>query len=146
MSRFITTVVVVAGICLCTAQLVPSAEPSAANEKSNLLLITLDTVRADHLSCNGSKTVHTPHIDRPSPCEVDAAPGQTVEVPVSLEIAPISEVVTVDASSAISKREPHVDRGGHIRRGLHQIPRKSVSKRALLPIPFHVKLGGERAC
>ena len=34
------------------------------SEKPNLLLITLDTVRADHLSCNGSKSIHTPHLDR----------------------------------------------------------------------------------
>jgi arylsulfatase A-like enzyme/Tfp pilus assembly protein PilF len=29
----------------------------------NLVLITLDTVRADHLSCNGSTSAKTPHLD-----------------------------------------------------------------------------------
>jgi arylsulfatase A-like enzyme/Tfp pilus assembly protein PilF len=36
---------------------------SADERKANLLLITLDTVRADYLSCNGSKKVSTPHLD-----------------------------------------------------------------------------------
>jgi arylsulfatase A-like enzyme/Flp pilus assembly protein TadD len=57
-------VVVVTGICLVAAVLVFAAEPLAADKRPNLLLITLDTVRADHLGCNGSKKVHTPHIDR----------------------------------------------------------------------------------
>src|SRR6185436_19566387 len=30
---------------------------------ANILLITLDTLRADHLSCYGSKSVSTPNID-----------------------------------------------------------------------------------
>jgi len=64
MSRTISPAVVVAGICLCTAQLASSAEPSVAHKKPSLLLITLDTLRADYLSCNGSKKVHTPHLDR----------------------------------------------------------------------------------
>jgi arylsulfatase A-like enzyme/Tfp pilus assembly protein PilF len=64
MSRTISIAAVVTGICLCTARLVSSAEPSAAEKKPNLLLITLDTLRADYLSCNGSKKVHTPHLDR----------------------------------------------------------------------------------
>jgi len=57
-------ILVVAGICLSVAQLVVAAEPPTANTKPNLLLITLDTVRADYLSCNGSKKVQTPHLDR----------------------------------------------------------------------------------
>ena len=64
MSRTISFAAVVTGICLCTAQLVSSAEPPAAAKKPNVLLITLDTMRADYLSCNGSKKVHTPHLDR----------------------------------------------------------------------------------
>ncbi len=44
---------------LCSTLLV-----SAADDKPNLLLITLDTVRADYLSCNGSKKVRTPQLDR----------------------------------------------------------------------------------
>jgi len=57
-------ILVVAGMCLCVAQLVSSAEPPEAANKPSLLMITLDTVRADYLSCNGSKKVHTPHLDR----------------------------------------------------------------------------------
>jgi choline-sulfatase len=36
----------------------------AEHERRNLLLITLDTVRADFLSCNGSNRVQTPNLDR----------------------------------------------------------------------------------
>jgi arylsulfatase A-like enzyme/Flp pilus assembly protein TadD len=34
------------------------------NDKPNILLITIDTLRADRLSCYGSQLVKTPHIDR----------------------------------------------------------------------------------
>ena len=64
MCRTITPALIATGICLCTAQLVSAAEPPAAKKKSNVLLITLDTVRADYLSCNCSKKVRTPHLDR----------------------------------------------------------------------------------
>ncbi len=64
MSRTPITVVVVTGICLVAAVLVFAAEPSAAVTKPNLLMITLDTVRADYLSCNGSKRAQTPYLDR----------------------------------------------------------------------------------
>ena len=57
-------ILVVAGMCLCVAQLVFSAEPPEAANKPSLLMITLDTVRADYLSCNGSKKVQTPELDR----------------------------------------------------------------------------------
>jgi arylsulfatase A-like enzyme len=33
-------------------------------KKLNVLLVTVDTLRSDHLGCYGSKTVHTPCIDR----------------------------------------------------------------------------------
>jgi pentatricopeptide repeat protein len=36
----------------------------AGEVRRSLLLITIDTLRADHLSCNGSKDVKTPHLDR----------------------------------------------------------------------------------
>lgn len=36
----------------------------AADESRHLILITLDTTRADHLGVNGSKEVATPHLDR----------------------------------------------------------------------------------
>ncbi|HJZ12371.1 MAG TPA: sulfatase, partial [Acidobacteriota bacterium] len=35
----------------------------AAAEKPNLLLITIDTLRADHLGCYGSRTARTPNLD-----------------------------------------------------------------------------------
>jgi arylsulfatase A-like enzyme/Tfp pilus assembly protein PilF len=33
-------------------------------DRLNVILVTIDTVRADHLSCYGSETVETPNIDR----------------------------------------------------------------------------------
>jgi arylsulfatase A-like enzyme/Tfp pilus assembly protein PilF len=59
MSRILTSTLAVAGIILCSAPFL-----SAAENTPNLLLITLDTVRADHLSCNGSTKVSTPQLDR----------------------------------------------------------------------------------
>jgi choline-sulfatase len=40
----------------------PASKPSSPRDAS-VLLITLDTLRADHLSCYGSKKVSTPNID-----------------------------------------------------------------------------------
>jgi len=64
MSRTLTTAAALTGICLCAVRFVSAAEPTAADTNPNLLLITLDTVRADHLSCNGTKKVRTPQLDR----------------------------------------------------------------------------------
>jgi len=75
--------VVVAGICFCTAQVVSAAEPSIADKTPNLLLITLDTLRADYLSCNGSKKVHTPHLDRLAQGGVNFTRART-SVPLTL--------------------------------------------------------------
>jgi arylsulfatase A-like enzyme/Flp pilus assembly protein TadD len=58
MSRVHTAAVVLAAL-FCFGPLCVSATP----KNPNLLLITLDTVRADRLSCNGSKRVSTPHLD-----------------------------------------------------------------------------------
>lgn len=38
--------------------------PVWAATVQNLVLITIDTIRADHLSCNGSQKVRTPNLDR----------------------------------------------------------------------------------
>ncbi len=55
---------VFAGVCLCGAGLVSPSGPSAARQQPNVLLITVDTLRADALSCNGPKKVSTPQLDR----------------------------------------------------------------------------------
>lgn len=39
-------------------------KPRQSKPKGNLLLITIDTLRADHLGCYGYSGVKTPHIDR----------------------------------------------------------------------------------
>ena len=41
-----------------------SARAVADSSLPNLLLITIDTLRADHLSCNGAQNVATPNLDR----------------------------------------------------------------------------------
>ena len=42
----------------------PAADtPSPARPADHLVLITLDTLRADHLGCYGSSTARTPHLD-----------------------------------------------------------------------------------
>ena len=64
MSPVLRSVLVIGTVCLCSVTPVSAVEPSAAVTKPNLLLITLDTVRADYLSCNGSKKVQTPQLDR----------------------------------------------------------------------------------
>ena len=46
--------------CVILLLLLPAAV-SAANQ--NLVLITIDTLRADHLGCYGNKKVRTPHLD-----------------------------------------------------------------------------------
>ncbi len=59
-------------LCLCTFALLTITscrssqkkdESAAAFKPINVVLITLDTVRADHLHCYGNKNVQTPNID-----------------------------------------------------------------------------------
>ena len=78
-----SSAVIFTGLCMCTAQVVSSADPPAAEKKPNVLLITLDTMRADYLSCNGSKKVHTPHLDRLSAGGVNFKRART-SVPLTL--------------------------------------------------------------
>lgn len=47
---------------LCAAAVLGGC--SDGKEKVNVLLITLDTLRADHLGCYGNNTVQTPNIDK----------------------------------------------------------------------------------
>ena len=37
--------------------------PRAVHPQTNVILITIDTLRADHLGCYGDKDIHTPNID-----------------------------------------------------------------------------------
>ncbi|GAB4123980.1 MAG: hypothetical protein Kow001_21150 [Acidobacteriota bacterium] len=50
----------------CTAAPVPPepASPPSAAVRPNVLLISIDTLRADHLSCYGNTRIHTPALDR----------------------------------------------------------------------------------
>src|SRR5439155_1155238 len=42
----------------------PSCTPRAGETRPNVVLVTIDTLRADHLACYGSRTVRTPELDR----------------------------------------------------------------------------------
>jgi choline-sulfatase len=54
------TVLLLAGTLLAACFAIPAAE---STPRPNVLLITLDTVRADHLGCYGYRRVKTPNID-----------------------------------------------------------------------------------
>jgi arylsulfatase A-like enzyme len=56
---FLTTLVTATN-----APKLPEARPDAPADKPNIVLITIDTLRADHLSCYGYKGIGTPNIDR----------------------------------------------------------------------------------
>jgi len=49
---------------VCLLGLVTIPGQVLAEAPRNLLLITIDTLRADHLSCNGAENVATPNLDR----------------------------------------------------------------------------------
>lgn len=64
------------GSCLLSAPVSLGARPpartpapgpgstAAATTRANLLLVTIDTLRADHLGCYGDADIDTPHLDR----------------------------------------------------------------------------------
>ena len=55
---------VLAGGCRAPAESAAAARPEAAGGGPlNLLLVTLDTVRSDHLGCYGDAAAETPHLD-----------------------------------------------------------------------------------
>jgi arylsulfatase A-like enzyme/Tfp pilus assembly protein PilF len=49
---------------LCLLVLPVDAERAGAPPKPNVILITIDTLRPDHLGCYGYKSIQTPHIDQ----------------------------------------------------------------------------------
>ena len=51
------------GIWISGLVLLGTTSVAAEEANRNLVLITLDTVRADYLSCNGSTRARTPHLD-----------------------------------------------------------------------------------
>ena len=64
--KFVGTLAVgVAGLALIPSMFSQSARPSArkATPKPDVLLITIDTLRADHVGAYGSKNAETPTID-----------------------------------------------------------------------------------
>src|SRR5256885_14750778 len=51
------------GAAIPPAQRTSVPKASAHKLKPNVILITIDTVRADHVGCYGAKDVHTPTLD-----------------------------------------------------------------------------------
>ncbi|MCJ7501960.1 MAG: sulfatase-like hydrolase/transferase, partial [Acidobacteriia bacterium] len=48
-------------LCVCAAS--GSSKLPAADSKPNVIIITIDTLRADHLGCYGYRQIQTPNID-----------------------------------------------------------------------------------
>ena len=60
-----TTALAVATVALVALRSRPAATPAAApRTRDNLLLITLDTTRADHLGAYGDAKARTRHLDQ----------------------------------------------------------------------------------
>ncbi|TMA34865.1 MAG: hypothetical protein E6J79_15955 [Deltaproteobacteria bacterium] len=51
-------------IVLAAAACRPDCAPRAGQARTNVVLVTIDTLRADHLGCYGNRTVRTPELDR----------------------------------------------------------------------------------
>jgi arylsulfatase A-like enzyme/Tfp pilus assembly protein PilF len=64
-NRRSATILLAVILCLATAEQgqARKAAATAAKTRPNVLLITIDTLRADHLGCYGYKNVKTPNID-----------------------------------------------------------------------------------
>lgn len=50
-------------VVMALAHVVAAANPAAAKRSPNVILITIDTVRADHLGCYGNTNIRTPTLD-----------------------------------------------------------------------------------
>jgi len=70
-------------LCLAGCHHQEPAPPAAAPRDANVLLITLDTTRADHLSCYGPGKAKTPHLDSLAARGVRFA-WATAQVPLTL--------------------------------------------------------------
>src|SRR5206468_7254756 len=75
--RFVIVAVCLLGGCV-------SRHPAAPVpvRPRHVLIITIDTLRADRLGCYGSSNVHTPHLDRLAR-EGAIAPEATVQAPIT---------------------------------------------------------------
>ena len=51
-------------MCPCASYFFPFCSSISSADSRNLILISIDTLRADYVSCNGSGKVQTPNIDR----------------------------------------------------------------------------------
>src|SRR5919109_5606403 len=50
-------------LLLCGSQALPASKPAPKTARPNILLVTMDTLRAVHLGCYGAKEVKTPTLD-----------------------------------------------------------------------------------
>jgi hypothetical protein len=62
-----TVLVCLALLSACSGSREPVSEgltrPSVARKSHNVLLVTIDTLRADYLACYGRRSISTPYID-----------------------------------------------------------------------------------
>ena len=65
-SGFLLSIAAFAILCSCNRKSAPPGEGAgaAASRPRNLLLVTIDTLRADRLGCYGYAQVETPNLDR----------------------------------------------------------------------------------
>ncbi len=74
-------------LCSCPAL----AQKSGTQPKPNVILVTIDTLRPDHLGCYGYKAIQTPHIDR---LALEGARFATVVAQVPMTFPSICSILT----------------------------------------------------
>jgi arylsulfatase A-like enzyme/Tfp pilus assembly protein PilF len=80
----------VIGVLVLACFLIPDSGFSAVNQR-NVILITIDTMRADYWSCNGSTDVKTPNLDR---LANEGVNFQRVRTPVPLTLPSHASILT----------------------------------------------------
>jgi arylsulfatase A-like enzyme/Flp pilus assembly protein TadD len=54
---------VILSVLVCSGLLIAAPKPRIAQPRPNVILVTMDTLRADHLGCYGDKQIETPTLD-----------------------------------------------------------------------------------
>ena len=64
MTRTVILLALCALAAACRTDCTPMGSGTAGGTRPNVILVTIDTLRADHVGAYGNKTVQTPHLDR----------------------------------------------------------------------------------
>jgi hypothetical protein len=70
-------------VLLATCLMLLGSAPAAARDARNVVIVTIDTLRADHLACYGYDRIKTPNIDQLAKTGVQFANALT-PVPITL--------------------------------------------------------------